>query len=69
MGKIRHIAYRAADVEAVANFFVTALGMSITQKRKNRAIDLSDGTTNITVLPMMQTGPNGGVGIARANIF
>lgn len=26
MGKIRHIAYRAADVEEMANFFVNALG-------------------------------------------
>ncbi|MGH7773844.1 MAG: VOC family protein [Candidatus Binatia bacterium] len=59
MAKIRHIAYRAADVEGMANFFVNALGMTITQRRKNRAIDLSDGTTNITVLPMMQAGPNG----------
>ncbi len=59
MGKIRHIAYRAADVEAMANFFVGALGMSITQRRKNRAIDLSDGSINITVLPLRGTGPNG----------
>jgi len=59
MPKIRHIAYRAADVEGMANFFVNALGMTITQKRKNRAIDLSDGTINITVLPMLQAGPNG----------
>ena len=59
MSKIRHIAYRAADVEATANFFVNALGMNITQRRKNRAIDLSDGTTNITVLPMMEADPNG----------
>lgn len=59
MGKIRHIAYRAADVEAMANFFVNALGMTIAQRRKNQAIDLSDGTINITVLPMLQAGPNG----------
>ena len=59
MSKIRHIAYRSADVETMANFFVDALGMTITQRRKNRAIDLSDGTINITVLPMLQTGPNG----------
>lgn len=59
MGKIRHIAYRAADVEGMANFFVNALGMTVTQRRKNRAIDLSDGTINITVLPMLQAGPNG----------
>jgi catechol 2,3-dioxygenase-like lactoylglutathione lyase family enzyme len=59
MPKIRHIAYRAADVEGMANFFVNALGMEITQRRKNRAIDLSDGTINITVLPMLPAGPNG----------
>ena len=55
MGKIRHIAYRAADVEKMANFFVEALGMKITQKRTNRAIDLSDGSINITVLPLRGT--------------
>lgn len=59
MAKIRHIAYRAADVEEMANFFVNALGMTITQRRKNHAIDLSDGSINITVLPMLQAGPNG----------
>jgi catechol 2,3-dioxygenase-like lactoylglutathione lyase family enzyme len=62
MSKIRHIAYRAADVEKVANFFVDALGMNITQRRTNRAIDLSDGTINITVLPLRGT-PNEGQGI------
>ncbi len=59
MSKIRHIAYRAADVETMANFFVDALGMKITQRRTNRAIDLSDGTINITVLPLRGKGPNG----------
>lgn len=59
MGKLRRIAYRAADVEAMANFFVNALGMTVTQRRRNRAIDLSDGTINITVLPMLQSGANG----------
>ena len=59
MGKIRHIAYRAADVESMANFFVNALGMTITQRRKNRAIDLSDGTINITLLPKLETGRKG----------
>ena len=52
MAKIRHIAYRAEDVDGMANFFVSALGMTIKQKRKNNAIDLSDGTVNITVLPL-----------------
>ena len=59
MAKIRHIAYRAVDIEAMAKFFVSALGMTITQRRRNRAIDLSDGSINITVLPMMQAGPDG----------
>jgi len=36
----------------MANFFVSALDMKITQRRKNQAIDLSDGTINITVLPL-----------------
>ena len=27
MQKVRHIAYRAADVEGMANFFVNALGI------------------------------------------
>lgn len=59
MAKIRHIAYRAADVEGMANFFVNALGMTITQRRKNQAIDLSDGSINITVLPIRITSPDG----------
>lgn len=52
MAKIRHIAYRAADPDAMASFFVNSMGMTIMQKRKNNAIDLSDGTLNITVLPI-----------------
>ncbi len=59
MGKIRHIAYRAKDVEGMADFFVKALGMTVTQRRRNNAIDLSDGSINITVLPMSVSGPNG----------
>jgi catechol 2,3-dioxygenase-like lactoylglutathione lyase family enzyme len=59
VGKIRHIAHRAADVEGMANFFVNALGMTITQRRRNKAIDLSDGNLNITVLPLSVSGPNG----------
>ena len=44
MAKIRHIAYRATDVDAMAKFFVDAMGMKLIQKRKNNAIDLSDGS-------------------------
>ena len=43
----------------MAKFFVSALGMTITQRRRNKAIDLSDGAINITVLPLRQAGPNG----------
>jgi catechol 2,3-dioxygenase-like lactoylglutathione lyase family enzyme len=52
MTKIRHIAYRSADVDAMADFFVKGLDMTLVQKRANGAIDLSDGTLNITLLPM-----------------
>jgi catechol 2,3-dioxygenase-like lactoylglutathione lyase family enzyme len=59
MAKIRHIAYRATDPDAMANFFAQSMGMTIVQKRKNNAIDLSDGTINITVLPLRAGTPDG----------
>ena len=59
MAKIRHIAYRAVDVDAMAKFFVDAMGMKLIQKRKNNAIDLSDGSVNITVLPLGAGMPDG----------
>jgi catechol 2,3-dioxygenase-like lactoylglutathione lyase family enzyme len=62
MAKIRHIAYRAEDVDAMAKFFVDAMGMKLIQKRKNNAIDLSDGSVNITVLPLA-AGMGGKAGI------
>ena len=62
MAKIRHIAYRAVDVDAMAKFFVEAMGMKLIQKRKNNAIDLSDGSVNITVLPLA-AGMGGKAGI------
>jgi hypothetical protein len=51
MPKLRHIAYRADDVEGMANFFANAFDMTIAQRRKNGAIDLSDGVINVTILP------------------
>ena len=51
MPKLRHIAYRADDVEAMAQFFVGGFEMEVVQRRTNGAIDLSDGTMNITILP------------------
>ena len=51
MSKLRHIAYRANDVEAMAQFFAGGFEMEIVQRRTNGAIDLSDGTMNVTILP------------------
>ena len=59
MAKIRHIAYRATDVDAMAKFFVDAMGMKIIKKRKNNAIDLSDGSVNITVIPLPASTADG----------
>jgi catechol 2,3-dioxygenase-like lactoylglutathione lyase family enzyme len=63
MAKIRHIAYRAADTEAMARFFVEAFEMEIAQNRPNGAIDLTDGTLNITILPANGLGASGNIGI------
>ena len=49
MAKIRHISYRAEDVDAMAKFFIDAMGMTMIQKRKDNAIDLSDDSE---VLPL-----------------
>jgi hypothetical protein len=43
----------------MAKFFVDAMGMKMIQKRKNNAIDLSDGSVNITVLPLRAGTPDG----------
>ena len=52
MAKIRHISYRAEDVDAMAKFFIDALGLTMVQKRKDGAIDLSDGSVNFAILPL-----------------
>jgi catechol 2,3-dioxygenase-like lactoylglutathione lyase family enzyme len=52
MAKIRHISYRAEDADTMAKFFIDALGMTMIQKRKDGAIDLSDGSINIAILPL-----------------
>ena len=51
MAKIRHISYRAKNVDAMAKFFVDAMGLTMVQMRKNGAIDLSDGSVNVSILP------------------
>jgi len=63
MAKIRHIAYRAEDTETMARFFVEAFEMEIAQHRPNGAIDLTDGTLNITILPANGPGASGNIGI------
>ena len=52
MAKIRHIVYRAADVEAMADFFVDAFAMTVVRRRPQGGIDLSDGTIHLAVLPV-----------------
>ena len=68
--KIRHIALRATDVEAMANFFVNVFGMTIAYRRKNGSIDLSDGTMNLAILPLRLSGQRPGfdhIGFAVEN--
>ena len=52
MAKIRHVVYRAADLEAMANFFVDAFAMTVVRRRPEGGIDLSDGTIHLAVLPV-----------------
>jgi catechol 2,3-dioxygenase-like lactoylglutathione lyase family enzyme len=52
VAKIRHISYRAEDVDAMAKFFVDVFGLTMVQKRKDNSIDLSDGSVNISILPL-----------------
>lgn len=52
VAKIRHVVYRAADLEAMATFFVNAFEMTIIRRRPEGGIDLSDGTIHLAVLPV-----------------
>ena len=63
MPKIRHIAYRADDPEAMAKFFIEGFGMTIAQRRGPGVIDLTDGTLNLTVLPAVAGDPNRKAGL------
>jgi len=51
VAKIRHIAYRVNDIEAMADFFIKGFEMEIVERRSSGAVDLSDGVINITLLP------------------
>ncbi|HWP28530.1 MAG TPA: VOC family protein [Chloroflexota bacterium] len=52
MAKIRHIAIRTEDTEALAQFFQDVFGLQLVQRRGHGPIDLTDGDVNITLLPM-----------------
>ena len=52
MAKIRHIAYRVEDAEAMAKFLMEAFDLSIAQRRGEGVIDLTDGTINVSLLPI-----------------
>jgi len=47
MAKIRHISYRAEDVDAIAEFFIDAMGVTLVQKREDGAVDLTDGRSTL----------------------
>jgi catechol 2,3-dioxygenase-like lactoylglutathione lyase family enzyme len=68
MGKIRHIAYRCSDIEAYEKFFVEGLGMEVVERRQSGAVDLSDGTLNITLLNSSLTPLEGESGLGVAHI-
>ena len=56
MAKIRHIAIRSDDVEALAGLFQKVFGLKLVQRRAHGPIDLSDGDLNITLLPTTMGG-------------
>lgn len=68
MGKIRHIAYRCSDIETYERFFVEGLGMEVVERRASGAVDLSDGTLNITLLSSSLTPLPGEASLGVAHI-
>src|SRR5690242_18545812 len=51
MSKLHHIAYRADNVEGMAQFLVAGFEVEIVHRRSNGAIDMSDSTMIVTILP------------------
>ena len=52
MPSVRHIALRCRDVEITRRFYAEVLGMRFVGYRGNgRALDMSDGYLNLTLLP------------------
>ncbi|HWC29313.1 MAG TPA: VOC family protein [Dehalococcoidia bacterium] len=68
MGKIRHIAYRCSDIPTYEKFFVEGLGMEVVQRRPGGAVDLTDGTLNITLLASTLTPLEGEASLGVAHI-
>ena len=68
MAKIRHIAYRCSDIATYEKFFVEGLEMEVVERRANGAVDLSDGTINITLLPASLTPLSGEAELGVAHI-
>ena len=62
MAKIRHIAYRAEDVDAMAKFFVDAMGMTDDSEAQEQRHRSERWRVNITVLPLA-AGHGGKAGI------
>jgi catechol 2,3-dioxygenase-like lactoylglutathione lyase family enzyme len=59
MAKIRHIAIRTEDTEALAKFFQDVFELEIVQRRGHGPIDMTDGDVNITLLPLrVGAGPD-----------
>ena len=68
MAKIRHIAYRCSDIATYEDFFVNGLGLEVVLRRSSGAVDLSDGSINITLLPPNLTPAEGEAGIGIAHL-
>ena len=52
MTTVRHLAIRAADIAASRRFYEEGLGLRLLGNRPaSDALDLSDGTTNLTMIP------------------
>lgn len=52
MTRVRHLAIRANDLAASRRFYEQGLGLRVLGNRPaSEALDLSDGTTNLTLLP------------------
>ena len=57
MAYLRHLALRCQDVAISQRFYEEVIGFTFIGRRGNgKAVDLSDGTSNITLLPHSKLG-------------